>query len=341
MTLSVDGAEARVGEHVDGPDPGPDPGPGAAPGPAPAPGGGTRRGLAAVAVGAFCCTLALLAHFYVHPRLAMLPAEARQVWTLEDPEATYLDTARWRTREDAEVTQRTELVARPMPGNEDWAVWSITVDTASRLGLIDHHDRKVVVDRATAEAVNCCGEHVDGDFAVRQAGLVALWPPGAEGAEFPFYVPDMRSAPVMRLRGEDRVGGITARRYEQSVPATQVPGSAREVPAAEMGLDRPGTVRATRWVELARTYWVEPVSGQVVNITEERRETLRTAEGDGGRLVLDADLAMRPEHVQANIQRAGDRARLLDLVRVGLPLVLGTVGAVLLLAGAVRSRLPR
>lgn len=323
MTAAVDRGKARVGERSDRF--------------RRAPGDRGRRGPLVAAAGAFCMTFALLTHFYVYPRIAVLPAQAHQVWTLEDRGGTYVDTAQWRTREDVEVVQHTELVGRPMPGNSDWAVWTITVDTSGPLGLIDHHSRKVIVDRATAKAVNCCGEHVDGDFAVRQAGLIALWPPAAEGTEHPFYDPDTRAAPVMRLDGTDEVSGIAARRYVQVVPPTQVPGSAHDAPAAELGLDRSGTVRVTRWVEVTRTYWVEPVSGHVLDIAEQRRETLRTTEGGGERLVLDADLRMRPGQVQARIQRASDRALLLTLVRAWLPLLLGAAGALVAAVEAVRA----
>ncbi|PSK97162.1 Protein of unknown function (DUF3068) [Murinocardiopsis flavida] len=295
-----------------------------------------RRNLAPVlvALGAFLLTLAVLLNTYVYGTLAMLPGDTEAEWRLEDESATYLDTATWRTAKKAAVAQRTEVRGSTAPGNSRWSTWEVSVDTVAADRMIGHMDRRVIVDRSTGLAVNCCGEHVDGDRAVRQAGLVRQWPAGGSAGDHPFYDADLRAAPMMRFDGTENVAGVSARRYVQEVAATQVPGSARAVPAHALGGRGNGTVQATRWLEVTRTLWVEPVTGRVVNAEEQRTETLRAEGGRGrDRVLLDADLAMPDFQVKAAAEQAESHALRLRLTGSWLPMGLGGLGGAVALAG--------
>ncbi|GAA4948754.1 DUF3068 domain-containing protein [Streptomonospora halophila] len=291
----------------------------------------------AVAAAAFLLTVALMLRFYVAGELERIPARIDLTMRLADDSAAYLDTGTWETVRGAEVERTTRVEGGFAPGNPDWTTWSMSTSTAARGTTLSHGDRRVIVDRDTGTAVNCCGEHVDGDRAVRQAGLVLLWPAGGGWKEYPFYDADIRAAPPMILDGRDRVGGLAVRRYVQRFDATQLPDSSSPVPARALGLEEPGTVQANRWLELERTYWVEPVTGRVVDAREVRRETLRPENGGGSRVLLDADLRMAEELVEARVREAEELRTLLRAVRTWLPVGLGTAGGLLFLAAAVRE----
>ncbi|MBB4933834.1 hypothetical protein F4561_004654 [Lipingzhangella halophila] len=301
--------------------------------------GALRRnpGPALVALGAFCATLALLLRFYVYGQLAVLPGGIELELPLVDESASYLDTSTWKTVEEAEVRRTTTIDGTVRPGDSGGATWEISVDTATPDTMLDHTDRRVIVDRSTGRAVNCCGEHVAGDRAVRQAGLVLYWPAGAADREHTFYDADIRAAPRMVFDGHEDIAGVPTRRYVQQIESTQIPDSARQVPASALDLERSGTVEASRWLELRRTYWVEPVSGYLVRAVEERRETLRAEDRGGERVLLDAELAMPDRSVAAYAERAENRARLLSALRAWVPIGLGAVGGPLVLVGLAWS----
>ncbi len=294
-------------------------------------------GAVLIAIGAFCATLALLLRFYVYGQLAVLPGDVEMRFPLVDESATYLDTSAWEKVEDAEVERVTTVDGSVRPGDDGGSAWEISVTTAAEDTMLDHTDRRVIVDRTTGRAVNCCGEHVGGDRAVRQAGLVLYWPAGAAGREYPFYDADIRAAPPMVLDGNENIGGVPTRRYVQRIEPTQIPESTRQVPATALGLERGDTVEASRWLELRRTYWVEPTSGYVVNATEERRETLRAEDRSGERVLLDAELAMPDGAVSEQAEQAENRAMVLSALRTWAPIGLGAVGAPLVLGGLVRT----
>ncbi|MCY9785514.1 DUF3068 domain-containing protein [Nocardiopsis sp. EMB25] len=294
-----------------------------------------HRGTLLVAVGAFLLTLAALLPLYVHDRVALLPASAEFELRMVDEDAAYLDASTWSLRQGVELRRVVRVDAAPHGG--DWSAWEMSVDVSTPERMIDHWSRRVIVDRVTGRAVNCCGEHVNGDRAVRQAGLVFHWPAGAPAEDVTHYDAEVRSAPRLEFQTEGQVAGVTARRYTQTVESTQVPGSARSVPAALFTPGAEGTVTAARWVEITRVYWVEPVSGLVVNAQETRSETLRPRGGGGEVGLLAAELTLSEGQVAALAEQARVRAFLLTVLDTWAPWILGPLGALAVLAGLVQA----
>ena len=297
----------------------------------------TRRlpkGTLSVAVGAFLVTMALLLPFYVQERVALMPGDVSHQLRMDAPGATYLDTATWTQQEGSDLTRTTR--AEGTAHGSDWSAWEMTVDTEASDQVIDHWSRRVIVDRETGRAVNCCGEHVNGDRAVRQAGLILDWPAGVPEGDHSYYDAEVRAAPAVAFEENDEIAGLAVRRYVQELSDTQVPESARDVPAALFG-DSRGTVTATRWLAFERTFWVEPVTGKVVHMTEERPETLRPQNGSGEVSLLDAEFALAEGQVSSLAEHARVRALILRGLDVWVPWTLGPLGAVAILAGVIQA----
>ncbi|MFL1377706.1 MULTISPECIES: DUF3068 domain-containing protein [unclassified Nocardiopsis] len=291
------------------------------------------RGTLLAAVGAFLLTLAAMLPLYVYDRVAVLPAQGRFEVTMVADGAGYLDTSHWVWVDGVRIVRNTSVSAQAH--GPDWSAWEMSVDTVAEGAMIDHWSRRAIVDRDTGRAVNCCGEHVNGDRAVRQAGLVFSWPPGVGEADHPFYDAEVRAAPVMEFQGNDEVAGLTVRRYTQEISATQVPESAREVPAWLFTPGAEGTVTAGRWVQVMRTYWVEPVSGTVINAHEARLETLRPQNAPGEVRLLYAELGLQEKQIAGRAEQARVRSLLLRSLDSWAPWALGPAGGLLLVAGGV------
>ncbi|QVQ54297.1 DUF3068 domain-containing protein [Spiractinospora alimapuensis] len=294
-----------------------------------------------VGLGAFLAALAILLRTYVYAQLALLPGTVTDQVVLEDEAAEYLDTTQWETVEDVSVVRTEEVLAQQSPGNAGWSVWWVQSGTEAEERPVDHVDRRVVVDRADGTAINCCGEHVNGDRAVRQAGLTLYWPPGAAPEDHPYYDADIRAAPAMRYEGVEEIGGIETRRYVQTIEATQLPDSVRSVPAEVLGEDGDGVVDAARWLDLTRTVWVEPESGLPVHREERRREALRGVDGRGEVVLLSADLETPPAQVTANADHARQRATLLRATQSWIPGLLLVLSPPLVTLGLIRYRRSR
>lgn len=294
-----------------------------------------------VGLGVFLAALAILLRTYVYAQLALLPGNVSEQMVLEDEAAEYLDTTQWETVEGVSVVRTEGVLAQQSPGNTGWSVWWVQNVTEAEEQPIDNVDRRVVVDRADGTAVNCCGEHVNGDRAVRQAGLTLYWPPGAEPEDHPYYDADIRAAPTMRYEGAEEIVGIQTRRYVQTIETTQLPDSVRSVPAEVLGEEGDGVVDAARWLDLTRTVWVEPESGLPVHREERRREALRSVDGEGEVVLLSADLETPPAQVTANAEQAQQRASLLRATHSWIPGLLIVLSPPLITLGLIRYRRSR
>lgn len=292
-----------------------------------------QLGVLLVGGGAFMVTLGLLLHFQVYAALAVLPADEELDLQLGDESGAYLNTATWEAHDDAQITRQIEVSGELSPGNTGWTNWEMRTTTSAGDRMLGHADRRVIVDRESAAAVNCCGEHVAGDHDVRQAGLVLFWPADAPAEDVPYYDADVRAAPQMRYVGTEDVAGVETRRYEQTITDTQVPDSARQVPAEVLDQAGNGTVTANRWLDLTRTAWVEPVTGQIVHMSEERSETLRSEDGAAQATLLSAELELADAQTAELAETAESRSLLLRAVREWAPGLLVGLGP-LLWAGA-------
>jgi hypothetical protein len=88
--------------------------------------------------------------------------------------------------------------------------------------------------------------------------------------------------------------------------------------------------------------WVEPVTGQIINGSEERKQELR-APGrppGGGTLVFDGTLEFDDKTVKANVEAAADNKSSLWLLTT-FPVILWIAGGALVAAGLVLLALRR
>jgi hypothetical protein len=87
---------------------------------------------------------------------------------------------------------------------------------------------------------------------------------------------------------------------------------------------------------------VDPETGALIDVKEQQSTTLRTSAAAAPSLVLfDADLIATPASVDQIVALDSSGRSELTLLETTLPLVLGIVGGVALLAGIFLSRRPR
>ncbi|PRY01582.1 DUF3068 domain-containing protein [Allonocardiopsis opalescens] len=303
-------------------------------------GTGTRlAGLVGVALGACLLALAPLLPTVVAGQLDRIAMPVGTVsWELLGGDASYLDTRTWEERTGEPVAVRTDIWAHPEVSDADRAVWSMRTTVLGEDAVLDHVERRAAFDRRTGLAVDCCGAHVAGDFGAPQEGLVFAFPPGEPPGDRPFYDPTLRAAAQMAYDGAETLHGLAVHRYTQHIEPTPVPGPERRVPAELVGLPGPDPVPVQRHLELTRTYWVEPVTGRVVAIAEDRAETLHPEDGGTPADLLRAELLTPESAVAANAASIRDQALWRRAVDGWLPIAFGAVGLVLVVGGALLVR---
>ncbi len=299
-------------------------------------------GLALVLVGAFLLGSAAMSRFYLPGRLVVTPID-QYAQTVAPGPGTYLDVETQTEKSGDLVAQRT-LKGDVAASSADTAVWDVlaVLETGDGTFVRATQDR-VAVDRKTAEAVNCCGEAVDGT-PTRHEGVSYKFPFDTEQREYQFWDVNSRQAYPARYVSEEEVQGLTVYKFVQQIPGQEL--RKQEVPAALVG--EPGTsFEAPVWYENVRTVWVEPQTGVIVKGNEQNKTTLRDSQGQDQVTVVQFDVTFDEPTQRQQADLAKDGISEIRLVTVWLPLIgllLGLIfialGGILLRAGQGRHQAP-
>jgi hypothetical protein len=134
--------------------------------------------------------------------------------------------------------------------------------------------------------------------------------------------------------GEDEIDGMTVYRFVQTIEPTVV--SQLEVPGSLAGSAAP-SIEADRTYANTRTLWIEPETGVIIRGQEEQ-DTVLVYRGEEVATITSGTIRYTDEQVQANVDEYRPLASQLNLVGNVLPLVLGILGVVGLIAGIVLLR---
>ncbi|QFG24070.1 DUF3068 domain-containing protein [Actinomadura sp. WMMB 499] len=295
-----------------------------------------RVGLLLICLGAFFLTLAPLVRFYVAEQVVRAPLNRYQVTHLESPNSTYFDQAALKTRENVTLlaTNTVRGDVRANNGNDDIAVWDSTTniyDKANPDNPVQIQGFRIAFDRRTAELVNCCGVHADGDGSVQMAGSYGLLFPIAnvQKRDYPFYDPTTKQSAPMKFGAVEQVHGISAYRFTQHIPLTKTGAVDAELPGTMLGLEDDEPQRVDRYSEAYNTVWVDPRTGVPIKHRKNIRSTVRTPDGRGEMIVAQADLVTTEADQKKAVDLSDGTALQIDMVRIFIPgaaVLLGLLG---------------
>ena len=292
--------------------------------------------------GAFLLTLIPLMRAHAHDQVLKAPLAQQSMTRSAAKSATYLDPATLKV-EVGPLVQTRWLIGDVLAGDADRAVWTESVSLAVEDGRrLDYHERRLAFDRRTGAIVNCCGEYLDEDTRVKQSGQAFRWPFQAQRRDHQLFDLRLRRAVTASYDGVERVRGVETYRYVQRTPRQPVPGEEAPLPRSLLGLPGKGDIGVARTTEIQRTYWVEPVSGQLVRTEDRVRETLTTADGTGRLVALDAALRTSEGDVLAALDVAAFYRRWVLVAERVMPVGGGLLGGGCLVAAVwlVRRRSP-
>src|SRR5215472_1781167 len=300
-----------------------------------------RVGLVLAGLGTCLIVFALLMPTWVSSQVVKFPLNIYVSVNLTDANASYFSAAKLAEQTGVSVEATQTIKGNAAAGSSSTAVWNqfAYVYDQTNKQPIQSTTRTFAFDRKTAQLVNCCGANVNGDSSVQQTGYVGIvLPIGTEKKTYPVFVPDVKKAVPFNYDGIDAVGGTEAYRFVGNVPPTQngtqtLPGSLVNQSAASVTLPQ--------YFQARITYWIDPVTGALLNVTENQKLTLRDSSGAQALLLFDANLVATTDSVDRLLAIDNDQLSKQSFVNTLLPLVSGIVGAILLIAGIVMARRPR
>ena len=300
-----------------------------------------RVGLVLVGLGACLIVFALLIPTWVSGRVIKFPLNLYVSVNLTDSNASYFSPAKLAEQTGVTVEATQTIKGNAAAGSSSTAVWNqftYIYDQTNKLP-IQQTSRTMAFDRRTAQLVNCCGANVNGDSSVKQSGYVGIvLPIGTEKKTYPVFVPDVKKAVPFAYAGINAVGGTEAYRFVANIPPTQngtqtVPGSLVNQSASSVTLPQ--------FFQAQITYWIDPVTGALLNVTENQKLTLRDSTGAQALLLFDAKLVATTDSVDRLLAIDNNQLSRASFVSTLLPLLSAMVGLILLVVGFLVGRRPR
>ncbi|HYZ67091.1 MAG TPA: porin PorA family protein [Mycobacterium sp.] len=325
--------------------------------------------MSAVAIGLLLILASVGIRWIAAPRLALLPSDTDTTRIYEGTAAALIN-AKALTSADAgpvllthvPITLTHRTVVLDTKGHN--ALVSDTGSVRAAGSPVAGFDYRYAVDRSSMAR----GSGFDG--VVSQTGVTFNFPIRTAKHDYPGWVPDTQSAVPLTYKGTAKRGGLSTYVFRTSSKPTLItdPQTLKALPASlpkataarlaeSLGLSAaqlnglanalsslPDPVPFSYTYRVVATYWVEPTTGEIVDLREREIRTL--ALKVGATLVpitpvLDISYTSEPADRAAAVADARHDASKVNLVYRTLPLILLVIGILLLLGGGVGLLLGR
>jgi hypothetical protein len=292
-------------------------------------------GLVLIGVGAFLVTLAPLLRTYVYDHLAVAPADYFVIQHNQSSNASYFDVQDLKVRTGVTMTSTSTVRGNVAASKSGANVWDRFTSVETNDGVrVDYSEQRTAFNPHTGYAVNCCSAFVGSDHNAKQTGLVFKFPFFTEKKSYPFYDSSVKTALPMNYAGETTLSGLKVYKFTQHVGPVRV--GTEQVPGDLLGMKEKGAVSTPRVYENTRTYWVEPITGAPVRISEDQKQTLQSPAGSQHDLTAFAgDMVTTPADQRSLISKAKSQSTQVALLHDYVPLGGLVIGVLCIVGGVV------
>jgi hypothetical protein len=291
---------------------------------------------------------------YVAPAATKLPYDlARSTSQVEAKGATFLQL-----KADAPPTvytgkdlrSTTTVVPQPVltdqlqkefkDGAVVWTVYSSTarVDNGEK---ISESITEIALDRVSGVPVNWSGAYVDDGTktTTKFAGQIYKFPFNTEKKDYAFWDGELgATAPLAKFEATETIGGVEVYRFKQTIPWFKTTSDASTT-SFLLETFAKGATSGDIWYQNTRTLWVEPVTGQFLNVREQREQELRDSNG-GKTTLLKADFSYTKATQDSSVDGAKSNKTQIQAISLYAPIGLGLLGIILIVVGLLMFRRP-
>jgi hypothetical protein len=299
-----------------------------------------RVGLVLAGLGTCLIVFGVLVASWVTGQVIKFPLNEYATVSLTDPNATYFSAAKLAELTGVNMEATYTIKGNAAAGSSSTAVWNqfVYVYDQSDKQPVQSTTRTFAFNRHTAQLVNCCGANVNGSSSVQQHGYVGIvLPIGTKKQTYDVFDTNVNKAVPFTYSGIGDVSGTQAYKFTENLAPTQngtqtVPGSLVNQAAASVTLPQ--------FYQTQTTYWIDPVTGALLNVTENEKLTLRNTDGSQALVLFSANLAATQDSIDGLVALDSSQVSKASLVGTLLPLATGIIGLLLLVIGIVLVRRP-
>ena len=301
-----------------------------------------RVGLILTGAGTFLIVCAVLLPTWVSSQVIKFPLNEYETATLAASNASYFSPSALTEKTGVSLQATYTIKGDGAAGNSSTAVWdeySYVYDLTNRQP-VQQMTRRFAFDRRTAVLVDCCGANINGDSSIEQRGYVGyVFPIGTQKQTYDVFDTTLNQPEPFTYSGTSAVHGIQTYVFVENVAPVQI--GTQTVPGSLVGTSA-ASVTLPEYYQMHLIYYVDPDTGALLNVNEHQILSLRNpATGGQALLLFDADLIATPATVTNVVALDTSGRNKLNLIETILPLVLGIVGGVALVAGIILARKPR
>ena len=296
-------------------------------------------GLILIGLSAALLVLAPMVKFYAVPKLSVAPLDldpnnttnsAGTVTTVVD-----LATGTEKSNVDLKSTRRTkaDVAASEQAGGntgvyDSLSVISLASDPSGKPYLPASPER-YSFDRTTDVMFANSGANVGGvpitDAMIGTDTLMPLkFPFSSQKQTYSVFDTSLMKGAPADFLGEEAVQGLDTYKYEQKIPDTVI---------GKQG-------DADIHYQNDTLFWVEPMTGEIVNGYSIAKQWLKNADGTDGLTLLDGKIGFTDAEVTASVNDAKTNSSKLNLVANVLPVVSLVLGVLALVGGILLLRRP-
>lgn len=283
-----------------------------------------RSTLAMAAAGIVLVAAGAVVKWVVAPALVKAPLDIKSTTVAEGTSKVFVITAQ--AVQDVHVIATRVVTGDEHAGTSDVAVYDESLclvakgtktdpagcASAADPGFIQKTTDRVAFDRvkATAVAGPKYGAHVNGDVAIKHAGLDYTFPIDTKKKAYALFDTIASKAFPAKYEGSQSMHGLTVYRFVQQIPDTPI----------KIQSLIPGIYSGTT------TVWVEPTTGVIVKGAQHIVQKFAS----DGTVVFDGTLTFNDKTVREQSDFADDQLTKIHLVRNWVPLAVALIGILFL-----------
>jgi hypothetical protein len=294
-------------------------------------------GLIFTGLGVFFLMLAILLRFYLPGQVIKFPLNEYLVTTLVGRDVSYFSPKQVASLTGVTAKATSTIEGDVAAGSGSVAVWNdfTAVEDTTNNAPIQYASQRSAFDRRTGEIVNCCDDGVSisnlPSHKGQQSGLAYAWPIGTQKQTYEVFDATLARQEPFRYQGTATIDGVGTDKFVEHVTNQQI--AWQTLPGSLVGYADQPTVTMPEYLTETKTFWVDPATGEPVDVTQDETYALENISGATKLVLFKGDLAETPQSVSAAVSTVNSSHMKIEFIEDIGPLASVLLGVVLLVLG--------
>jgi hypothetical protein len=291
-------------------------------------------GLVLTGLGAFLLALAVLLRFYLPGQVVKFPLNEYLMTTLTGHDVTYFNAKQLKVLTGVTAKATSTIEGDVSAGSSSVAVWNdfTAVEDTTNNAPIEFISQRSAFNRRTGVIDDCCGAYVSisnvGTRNGHQSGQGFVWPLGTQKQTYQVFDATLGKPEPFSYEGTSTIDGVAAYKFVEHVINQQF--ASQTLPGSLVGYGRLPSVTLPEYLSETNTFWVDPVTGAPLDVTENRTFSLEDITGATKLVLYHGRLTATPQSIASAVNTAKSAH-----LRVGLVEDIGPLAGLVLGVGLV------